>query len=282
MFVFFVGCGKYALKYDLPEEPLKSKKPHPFHVVVTTFSDIRPREEHTNSVRGSNDYTSDDEFIGQVDKEISKMVAKHVAYANVFAGLRYVDLSIADLRHADMDSLHARGFYAVLTGEIRHFSGYYERNTGREFLYGIGFGCLLGVPPLFMNMYKEKTSYVPTSTWQDPLGGWHMSETPFTTREYDPLPMYLSAIGFPLGGFIGDQIEKSYQRNIEQACALSLRLISTSTHRVVWEDSVTVQQKERKAAGGTNKFELAVTALHDVVSQLIYRISSASFDVAKP
>jgi hypothetical protein len=267
-FVFLVGCGKYALKYDLPEESFKSEKPHPFNVVVTTFTDIRPQEERIDSVRGSNDYTSDDEFIGQVDKEISKMVAKHVAYANVFAGLRYVDLSIADLRHTDMDSLHARGFHAVLTGEIRHFSGYYERNTGREFLYGIGFGCLLGVPPLFMNMYKEKTNHFLGST--------------FTTREYDPLPMYLSAIGFPLGGFIGDRIEKSYQRNIEQACALSLRLISTSTHRVVWEDSVTVQQKEHKAAGGTNKYELAVTALRDAVSQLVYRISAASFDVAKP
>ena len=285
-----VGCGKYTLKYDLPDQAFKSAKPYPFSVVVTTLKDVRPSEEQAASARGvrhderPEDFTGDDEFSGEVNQEISKMAARHLAYANVFSGVKYVEMSLDNGQAGLLDSLHARGFNSVLTGEIRSFCGYFERNPGRELLYGLGLGCLLGVPPLFMDMYKEKTTYItiPRGQWYN--GTWvsYSASTPLTTREYDPLPIMLSSLGFMLGALVGNYLEAGSERTLEQTCALTLRLRNTSTHAVIWEDSVTVHEKERRTARGTNKHELALAALRDGVGQLIEKMSRASITFEKP
>jgi hypothetical protein len=285
-----VGCGKYTLKYDLSDEAFKSEKPYPFNVVVTTLKDVRPSEERAASARGirndgrPEDFTGDEEFSGEVNQEISKMAARHLAYANVFSGVKYVELALDNGQADVLDSLHARGFKSVLTGEIRSFCGYFERNPGRELLYGLGLGCLLGVPPLFMEMYREKTSYItiPQGRYVDGIWVTYSTSTPFTTRVFDPLPTTLSSLGFLLGALVGNYLEAGSERTLEQTCALTLRLLNTSTHAVIWEDSVTVHEKERKTARGTNKHELALAALRNGVGQLIEKMSKASITLELP
>lgn len=237
------GCGKYALKYDIPEYASKAANPHPLNVLVTTLNDLRPQEERIESLRVSHDYTCDSDFVGQINQEISKMIAKQLAYANAFAGVTYVDISADRDRINDLDSLHVGGFHAILTGDIKHFSGYYETSFGREFVWEMGLPVLCAVP--------------------------------FLLRK----DAYLAGISMLGGLTLGHQIEISYARTIERNCRLSLRLMSTSIHEILWEDSAQVHEKERRTARGTCKCELAVDALRDAVSQLIVRISQASLDI---
>ena len=66
---------------------------------------------------------------------------------------------------------------------------------------------------------------------------------------------------------------------IESKTRLSAKLVSTSTHETVWEDTFDLQESEKKAMPGLNteqrKYQVAVDALREVVNEMVKSLSGA-------
>jgi len=245
---FLAGCaGKYAIKYELGPNTLSpSERTLPLVVRVATFTDSRPEEEKVRSAREAKgggdvgDYTYDEQFEGQVAGEISKMVAAHLAYVKVFRAVELAPLTpAAAAAPRTLDSLNTAGVDALLVGEVSHFYGFFDQNMPRAFLFMTGLGVASG---LLLNFNVESDGGTLNVSWYGP--------------------------GMALGAWL----DSRHARRVERATQLKVRLLSTTTHAALWEQTIDVASKTSAPAsgftGGTRKYEAAVGSLVDAVRSM--------------
>jgi curli biogenesis system outer membrane secretion channel CsgG len=166
------GCG-YAIQYNLNgRDIVLSKSTAPLKVQVATFSDKREVVERNKSARiekgetDLTDYTYDREFRGNVAEEVTKMLIKHLNYSKVFASeTKRASFQSEQLSAGALDSLGKKGIDAVITGEIHHFFGYYDRSVGRELLYEIPLAVASG---MLLTWTTTSGYYQTTYYWYGP------------------------------------------------------------------------------------------------------------------
>ena len=256
------GCT-YSIKYKLtPQNVVHAKTSHKLNVVVSIFSDLRPPEECSSSIRKKiysenvNDYTYNNGFKGKVNEEISKMIASHLEYSKVFSKITYSNITQDQITEDYLIKLKNSGIDALLIGDVLNFYGYYDKDAG-QFFYPLLIGCAFALPPLlFMDHYKEKTYFIGEE---------------ITVTEYDPLPVYLSIIGLTVGSLVGAQIDANRERDIEWHTRLHYKLINVSTNQVLLESTIDSHAKEHKAIPNlkkSNKFWVVVNSLCSTVNQM--------------
>jgi hypothetical protein len=274
-----ISACTYPIKYRLNDRDIvKETAPKPLKVQVAIFSDKREAVEKEKSERKKSggadvgDYTYDKEFRGPVDQALSEMLVKHLQYAGVFAEVALSRYRADQISAAVLDSLSRQGIDAVMTGEIKNFYGYYDNNSGRQFLYGFGLGMAIGLPLYLAGTSQESTTF-----------GGPFDRTEITTTKTNPIP---GAIGSSVGLNLGFYLESLHKRNIERHTQFYARLISTSTQQVLWEDALEVQQKDFRAMPGINtatrKYEVAVASLRDAVNQMVRKLGEAQLSVFNP
>ena len=251
--ILFSGCGsgKYIIDYA-PVEPFDkvSTIHHPLNVQLATFSDKRPLEEKLMTVRSkevksdSSDYTYDAEIEGSVAEGISDIVVKHLDYSKVFRSVSHTSITSDSITDSRLDSLHERGVDALIVGDINHFYGYYPIKPGLLILgTAIALPCAILVPLLAIN-----------------VSAWYWFLEPFPPI----LPMYLESLP---------------SRNIKYATGLTARMISTSTHKLLWEGSC---EESRQFYGKMpapvifpNKYICATNSLRQAVNKMVVSLSNA-------
>jgi hypothetical protein len=257
--LFLGGCG-YPIMYNLTKKDIVlSDSTKPLKVQVATFSDTRDSVERELFARQKEEgysflhivfvqtdlhnYTYDTQFRGDVAEGITKMLIKHLNYSKVFASETMpASFTTAQLSAELLDSLSEAGVDAIMTGEIGHFYGYYEDTYGRELLYSL----LLGVPiGLFLIDYQ---------------------------------PIYYTWLSISV--VLGELLESLHKRSIKQHVKIKAKLISTTTHQPLWEDSFDISSDEQKSMPGfptTNRrFQVAVWSLRDAVNQMVKSLEKAS------
>lgn len=268
--VFLIGCG-YTIKYNLRDKDIFiSQTRQKLNVVVTTFSDFRPPEEHEKSERTKlqykdlGDYTYDKGFKGKVNEEITKMVVQHLDYSKIFSKVMYA--FARELTEDYVDSLRSAGFDAILTGDILDFYGYYDINANAVVL-----PLTFGLPPLVYGIFSE------IKKRKEEIE--RMKENIYYEPGRNDL-YFLLLDGLSIAGWLlGSYIESLQERNIEWHTRLFVQLINTSTYEVLWENTLESYSKEYKSMPGTDagngKFKVAVKSLREVVDQMVKSLSES-------
>lgn len=246
------GCG-YQIRYALNQrDVVLSEKAIPLNVTVAQFSDTRDFLERNKDARKDNgdsdlaDYTFDKEFRGEVAVEITKMLARHLNFSGAFdPEAQLASFSYDDLSDSILDSLQSTGVDAVFTGEISHFYGYYDRNIGRQFLYAVPLGVLSG---MLLNLTTTSGNYQVTYYWYGP------------------------------GLMLGYYLESLHKRQIDQRAEIHARLISTSSHQVLWQQNFDAFVSGKRNMPGVNteqrKYQIAVFSLRDAVNELVTSLAN--------
>jgi hypothetical protein len=270
------ACG-YPLKYKLNETDIVlSKSKAPLKVEVAIFSDNREAIERQKFARkGSGykdvgDYTHDKDFKGEEATSITKMIVSHLKYAGAFSEVQLSRLHSGEISATVLDSLSRQAIDAVMAGEIKNFYGYYDSKVGKALLYSVGLGFAFGFP-LYMAGTSEETYTVP-----GPLGTTYQ----YTETKTNSLP---GTIGTTGGVLLGAYLESLHKRNIEWHTQLNARLISTSTQKVLWEDTIEIRQKAHIAMPGLNsdKRKVAVNSLRDAVNRMVESLAKDSLTAEK-
>ncbi len=267
--LFFVsilyGCSSQqvcAIRYDLvipagtvfnrtyvPTVTVSNKE-LPLNVQLARFSDTRPPEEKFITARSGKSkldlsfYTFDDEFAGNVAEGISKMVVEHLNYSKVFKNnISIASFASDSISDSILDSLHISGIDALILGNINHFYGYLERDIGREIFYGTIGGLGTG---FFLAYSFISGNY------------WYLLLEPF------PSALALMAEGW-------------HKRDIKYATELTTRIISTSTHKVLWEGSFKISDERRGTMSVliASKYNCALFSLRDVVDKIVDSLSTS-------
>ncbi|HEX9975358.1 MAG TPA: hypothetical protein VGD14_25120, partial [bacterium] len=256
IFIFMIlllnGCG-YQIRYALNQGDIAiSDKTLPMKVQVATFSDSRDyveRQKDARKQKGDSDladYTYDKEFRGEVATEITKMLSDHLNFSRAFnPAVKLTSFSYEDISDAKLDSLQVIGVDAVFTGEIGHFYGYYDRNIGRQLLYTVPLAVLSGS---LLSLTTTSGNYQITYYWYGP------------------------------GLVLGYYLESLHKRQIEQRAQINARLISTTSHQVVWQQNFDVFISGKRNMPGVNteqrKYQIAVFSLRDAVNQLVTSLAN--------
>lgn len=256
------GCTyKYPLKYKLNgRDIVKAQSSVHLKVQVAALADLRPSAEMNKDDRvkqgdrDAGDYTYDNEFTPDMSRQISEMIIKHVNYSGIFdtpvSLAPYASNQISDTR---LDELAKSGVDAVMTGEIQHFFGYYDRKLGRELLYGVP----LGLASAAVTMVASAAA----------TGG------------------FLYVCTTAPGAYLGLYLESLHHRRIEKSCVLSVRLTSTKTYQPIWEDKLEVTSDERTSMPGATatkrKFQLATTALREAVNKMVEHMQKSGVDALR-
>ncbi len=266
-FAFLSSACSYPIKYRLNEQTVvKANATLPMKVQVATFEDRRDeteREKGARKTRGdadAGDYTYDREFTGDVSASISVMMVKHLDYSRVFESVSPCAYSSAQITNAVLDELAQNGVDAVLAGELQHFYGYYDNNPGKQ----MGLALLLGIGlsiPVALATTGESNSGVPTT---------------------NSFAISLAASG---GTYLGLYIESTSKRRIDRHLKFTARLISTTTHEVLWWDVVEVRKDEHAAMPGLNtskrKYQVAIRALREAVNDMVTKLEKAQFSISE-
>lgn len=287
--IFICGCGsEYVIRYGLDKENIKSvPQSYPIKVIVLPFKDACTG---INNPQGDlEDYTHNIEFRGNVSEEITKMVTEHLCYSNIFSKIEYrpyllkgnEDLSktrykldfFPEIDIEYLDNLFSSHIDAVLVGEIRQFYGYYQTSALGDILPAtLGFG--FGLPMLLY--YKDKKEEEQKEEQKKALDSGQ-PYNPFPKGKYFDVDLWISAGAFPFGYYLGSIIESSIKREIECNTELSVKLVSTKSYKIIWEDNIAYKSKEYKALPGFNtenrKFELALESLRKAVNLMVERLS---------
>ncbi len=250
--LLITGCG-YQIKYALNNKDIAiSTKPIPMKVQIATFSDSRDyieRQKEARKQKGGRDigdYTYDKEFRGEVATEITKMLSDHLNYSRIFnPAVKLVSFSYQDISDTKLDSLQALGVDAVFTGEIGHFYGYYDRNIGRQLLYAVPLAVLSAS---LLNLTTTSGNYQITYYWYGP------------------------------GLVLGYYLESLHKRQIEQRAQINAKLISTTSHQVVWQQNFDIFVSGKRNMPGVNteqrKYQIALYSLRDAVNQLVTSLAN--------
>jgi hypothetical protein len=258
LFPLVTGCG-YAIQYRLTEKTItKVSAPIPLNVQVAVLTDQRDAIEKNKSERkrqgypDASDYSYDKNFRGNVAASISKRMVEHLQYAAVFAKIELAPFTVDSVDSAILTQAAQAGYDAVLTGEIQHFSGYYNYDVGRQILYGLGLGLGIGIP-VTLSSYDR-----------DDLNSGYSVE---------------GSIATSLGVTLGFYLESLHKRDIEKHTKLAMRLVSTRSYQEMWQDEIEIHQKENKSMPGlssTRQMELAVHSLRDAINEMVRRLSQAN------
>jgi len=265
------GCG-YDITYDMTRSNVATcSHTHQFNVVVAHFTDNRPPEERIDTLRKEitdrriGNYTYDENFSSPVDEAITILTTKHLMYSKVFSNIMSSTKTSEEIDNGYLDTLSAKGVDHVLTGRIDHFYGYYEQRIGKQLLYGLPLACLIGIP-LTIASIEHETQVI--------LG------ERFTTVKINPVIQGLATLGFLAGGSLGSYLESMERRDIEWRTNLSINLINTKNHEILWQDTINVQNSINSSMPGVNtdkrKYEVAVESLRIALNDLVKRLSMLS------
>jgi len=253
--ILFTGCSyQQKISYPLNEksEIVRAEKTTPLKVKVAAFSDNRdPVEKDKNERKqagdpDAGDFTYDNEFKGSVADEVTLMVIDHLNYSKAFKPpVTLADASSEYVSDSVLEKLNAEGVDGLLVGELQSFYGYYDQNIGRQLLYELPLAVASGL-----------------------LLTWTTSDGMFETTYYWYGP------GLVLGAYL----ETLHKRRIEQRTKLSLQLISTTTHAVVWQDTFEVYQADKRSMPGfgARKYQVALNSLRDAVNDIVTSLSENS------
>lgn len=266
------GCGGYKINYSLNQrEIVRSQQPCSLAVAVAILNDIRDERENLEDAQEAisadnvGDYTYDKDFKGEVDVSISEMLASHLEYSRSFRKIALLKSNSATLSRPVMDSLGAMGVEAVLTGNIVHFSGFYDQRPMNEALFQVGLGVGIGVAATLLTMEKK--------TYEISNG---FSHSGMSYPEVNPIA---STLGATAGAELGSLIESSSKRDIARHTQLSVSLLSTATSDTLWKEIAEVAEREYKSLPGFNtssrKQELAVSSLREAVNKIVESLSKA-------
>jgi hypothetical protein len=247
------GCVGYAIKYELKEpDVIVSKSKLSLSVQLAKFSDTRPQEEKSKDIRSEkgqsdvNDYTYDNEFSGNVVEEVSKMVVEHINYSKVFNRITLASFASADVSDSKLDALREKGVDVLILGDLNHFYGYYEQNIGMQLLYCIPLGVASG---LLLNFSFTSGNTTYSYFWYGP------------------------------GLVLGYYLESLDKRDIKYSTQLILKMVSTSTRKVLWEGTFDVSQKLYDKMPGIStqnrKFEITINSLRDAVNKIVESLSKS-------
>jgi len=257
------GCG-YSIKYNLSETTAtRSEKPAPLKVAAVLFDDARDDIEREKDARkdknekDTGDYTYDKNFRGDVAQGITGMVVDHLRYSQCFDSIILLDYTSSAVNAILLDSLANAGVDALLTGEIEHFYGFYDRKPGKEVLLAGGLALAFALPTAFATTKTETKAY-----------GFKEVKTNMLAVDF----------AASIGAMLGTYLESTGKRRISWRTMLSLQLVSTSTGKTIWKGTVDVNQDEdNKSMPGINtntrKQQVAVESLREAVNQLVRKLA---------
>ncbi len=288
--VFLSGCGGgYKIQYSLNENDLiMSQSALPLKVCVAKFTDNRPPEDRQKVARKDKkysdvgDYTYDEGFEGEVSQEITNMIVKHLNYSGVFKHVSVAPSTSEAVSQTTLDAMRNKGFDAVMVGEIKHFYGYYDNHGIRQLLYGLGLGYLFSAPYSLYDPPSPEPPYISISIFDEEYDEkWDKYEEEL--EEYDKRldeARDKAIAGFVAGASAGLALETFHKRKIESATQLVVKLISTSTHDVIWEGTFEASEKSHGRIPsfwpGHEKFNLALKSLHYAANQMVESLSKIS------
>lgn len=271
--LFTLTACTYPIKYRLNEaDVVKTQNVKPLKVQVAVFADKRDVSEREKKVRKKNggtdvnDYTYDKEFRGPINKALTEMLVKHLAFSQTFASIKLGTDGAAPINDAALNELAQKGIDAVITGEIENFYGYYDNNPGKQFGLALVFGLAFGIPVAIATTTKEATSFG--------------RGVQFEEVKTNPIAISLAtSVGTGLGAYL----ESTSKRNIERKARFSAKMLGTKNHAVLWEDTFVIEKKDFTAMPGLNtdkrKFEIAVNALREAVNQMVKSLEKAPLAV---
>jgi flagellar basal body-associated protein FliL len=274
------GCS-YKLNYSLNQREITmAKSPSRLRVAVMPLSDNRDNKERSKAAReavghpDAGDYTYDDNFAGEVNLEISKMLVKHLEYSGCFQEVALVEEAVLRSGDEQRSQLESEGYDAVLTGSIDNFFGYYDRNSTSDFVFR---GLLPAGATIAATLVSIKTE---TTTFRQPFGG----ATEFKETSYDPILPSLVLLGTSA---TGNLIASSSKRDISWQTALTLELTNLRTGEQLWSDRTEVKDQVHASMPSMRnkkrKQEVAVRSLRDAINKTVESLdqSSASLVAAK-
>lgn len=266
------GCS-YQINYGLNQHDIvRAKAPQKLRVAVIAIADERESAERLKDARkergdaDAGDYTYDSDFKGDVSVEISKMLAKHLQYGQCFENVEFVTADPRNPSLAENAHLRELGYDAVLSGSLKSFYGYYDRNSGREFLLGVAIPGSVALVTGFTSVKtEEKSVSVAGSTMV------------YKETTVDPI---MPAVATSLTSIVCSYVESSSSRDIAWQTALSMNLTDLTTGNLLWSDSVSVSDKVHTSMPGLKtskrKHEVAVASLREAVNLLTARLSESS------
>jgi hypothetical protein len=273
----FFGCGVGpATQYILSDKHItRANEPKRLTVQSVRLVDLRPLLEKDERVRkaygfkDAGNYTYDRIDGIEVDSFLSPMLAKHLSYSNVFLKTTYKPIHVEDLTAEYLDSLQKAGVDAVLTGAIRHYYGYYYESPVMLPLSMMA--AVLASVYTFIKFQQEADEKVSEE-----------KRKRFLFPGEDPAMMYhllswgASPIAGVLAGYTVAWPERFFSRDIAWDTGLSFQLISTSTRRLVWQDSIRIKSQVHQAMPNKDKNTVAIESFREVVNDLVQRLSKAS------
>lgn len=168
-----------------------------------------------------------------VTKEIPRMLANQINARKIFDNAGLIPLDSKYVSHAKLDSLREAGVDAVIIGNIIYSHKYHKTNIGRVLLYAIPLGLL--------------STYIFNFTFESASGD---------------MVVYWYGPGMALGAYL-ETLHKEY------ALELVVKMISTSTYKVIHSDEYEIQLErsaDKKSFGMQTKSFQA--ALNDIVENL--------------
>lgn len=264
------GCS-YQINYGLNQRDIvRAKAPQKMRVAVVAIADQRDEAERLKNARkqrgdaDAGDYTYDKDFRGNVSIEISKMLAKHLQYGQCFESVEFVAADLKKPSLTEYSHLRELGYDAVLTGSLRSFYGYYDRNSGREFLLTTAIPGSVALISGFMSVKTEEKS----------MGG--MFPMTYTETKVDPV---MPVVATSLTSIVCNYVESSSSRDVAWQTSLSMNLTDLTTGNSLWSDSVSVKDKVHTSMPGLKtskrKHEVAVASLREAVNLLTERLSQS-------
>ncbi|MBW1804363.1 MAG: hypothetical protein JRJ85_26975, partial [Deltaproteobacteria bacterium] len=258
-FLIFGGCA-YKINYSLrPSEIIRAQETAAIKVAVAGLDDRRNSIERQKSTREANgaedagDYTYDKDFKGIVAGDVTRMLVSHLEYSECFREISALDKETSDLDRVVLDSLADEGVDAVMIGSLENFYGYYDRNQGSEILMQGGLGLAFGTLFAIMTTSRETSEF-----------GWGGE---ITEIKINPIAISLGTSG---GMMLGSYLESLKKRDTECHTRIAVKLLSTSTGEIVWEETGDASEFEHRAMPGLKnskrKHELAVSSLKDAIN----------------
>lgn len=255
--ILLSGCGgssKFMTKYELQNEDIVTcESPRELSVQYIKMTDVRPILETDIRVRKAMKLDVDF-YTYYGDRVASDMLFDHLSYSNVFSKITYDPIPVEIINDGYMDELRKSGIDAVLVGGIKHFYGCYYEHKGMK-IFTIPTAIVVG---LYTYAVAEKK----------------LSEFTGVINYMAALVAVPSAL---LAYYILSQPEHLLKRNIQWDTELSLKMINTSTHRVMWEDSCRIKDSVYQAMPNKDKYIVTLSSLRDVVNEIVKRLSKVSF-----
>lgn len=260
------NCG-HRIYYNLNSTSVVSVSNQiPLNLHVAIFSDDRPPQEKMKNEREKlgctdcNDYTYDKEFEGEFVQDFSNMVVKHLTYSNIFSNVTLTEYLSNEIEPDVLPSLKRQGVDLIMTGKIKNFYGYYDRNQGSEIGLGLLFGLGFSIPIAFATLEEETHR----------IGNMEYKEV-----KTNQAAIYLASAAGVATGFYLESLSK---RRIAKQCKLLITLYDTATSEIILEKIYDISSDSKGSLPGitpeNSKFNVALKALNQTINDLIIDIDN--------